>query len=85
MLIKKMLGKSLLGATLGASLLIAVSTPAHADRDDRCRRDIHKAEEKLEKAVRKHGEHSSQAEERRRQLEEVRSRCHWTDHDHDQR
>ena len=78
-----MFGKTMLCAMLGASLLAGVATPARADRDDKCRNDIRKAEQNFEKAVRKHGEHSEQAEQRRRQLEEVRERCHMTDHDHD--
>jgi hypothetical protein len=44
--------------------------------------DIRKAEENLQKAVRTHGEDSKQAEERRRQLEEVRRRCPWEEHEH---
>jgi len=83
MSIRKLFSKAILCAMLGASLLIGVATPAHADRDDKCRRDVHKAEENLEKAVRKHGERSRQAEQRRHQLEEVRERCRMRDRDHD--
>jgi len=85
MSVSKIVGKVMMCAMLGASLLVGMATPAHGDRDDKCRRDIQKAEENLEKAVRKHGEHSRQAEQRRHQLEEVRERCHWRDRDHDQR
>jgi len=88
MSLRKMFGKTMLCAMLGASLLAGVATPARADRDDKCRNDIRKAEQNLEKAVRKYGEHSEQAEQRRRQLEEVRERCkppeREHDHDHDQ-
>jgi hypothetical protein len=80
MTLKQMICRTTLSAMLGASLLAGVATPAHADRDDQCRRDIQKAEQNLDKAIRKHGEHSRQADERRRQLEEVRSRCHWNEH-----
>jgi hypothetical protein len=73
---KKAFGKITLCATLGVAMLAGVPTLAHADRDDRCRRDVEKAEHNLAKEVRKHGEHSRQAEERRRQLEAVRARCH---------
>src|SRR5580700_6283733 len=83
MSLRKMFGKTILCAMLAISLLAGVATPARADRDDKCQRDIHKAEENLEKAVHKHGEHSRQAEDRRRQLEEVRERCRAHDHDHD--
>ena len=83
MSLKKMIAKTILCAMLGIALLAGLATPARADRDDKCSRDIHKAEENLEKAVRKHGEHSRQADERRHQLEEVRERCHMRDHEHD--
>ena len=79
--LKKMFVKMMLCAMLGMSLLAGVATPVRAD--DRCSRDIHKAEENLEKAVRKHGEHSRQAEQRRHELEAVRERCRARDHDHD--
>lgn len=68
--------KAMFCAVLGASLVAGVATPAHADRDDHCHRSVEKAERNLDKAVRKHGEHSSQAEKRRHELEEVRERCH---------
>lgn len=83
MSLTKTFGKMMLCGMLGASLMAGVAMPARADRDDKCNRDIHKAEENLERAVHKHGEHSRQAEERRRQLEEVRERCRAHDHDHD--
>lgn len=61
--------------------LVGSSLPARAE--DRCERDIHKAEDNLRVAIEKHGEHSRQAEKRRRELEEVRHRCNWhEDHDH---
>jgi len=83
MSLRKMFGKTMLRAMLGASLLAGLATPAHAHSDDKCRNDIRKAEENLEKAVRKHGEHSKQAQQRRHQLEETRERCHMHDRDHD--
>ena len=58
--------------------------PARAyDRDDdrRCERRVHKAEENLERAIRRHGEHSRQAERRRHELEEAREHCHHHDGD----
>ena len=63
---------------------MAGTIPARAyDRDDdrKCERRIHKAEENLERAVRRHGEHSRQAEARRHELEEARERCHHHDGD----
>jgi len=68
--------KSIFAASLAVMFFAAGSTPARADREDRCHRDFRHAQENLDKAVRKHGEHSRQAEKRRRELEEVRDRCH---------
>ena len=59
--------------------LIGSSLPAWADdrdeRNDRCQRDIHRAEERLRDAVQRYGEESRQAHKRHEQLEEVRRRC----------
>jgi hypothetical protein len=71
MSLKKICGKTLLCAMLG-TVLLAGAMPARAD----CRHDIQKAEQNLDKAVRKYGEHSRQAEQRRHELEAVRARCH---------
>ncbi len=72
-------------ALLAIAGLVGSSVPVRAE--DKCDRDIHKAEQKLREAVDKHGEHSKQAEKRRHELEEVRRRCgdhhdHDMDHDH---
>jgi len=62
------------------SLFLAGALPVRAlDRDHdghRCERQIRKAENNLQKAIRKHGERSRQAERRRHELEEARERCH---------
>ena len=76
MIKKNRAGQTILGAILGAALLAGSAVPAHAERDESCERDVHRAQQNLDKAIRKHGEHSRQAEDRRRQLEEVRERCH---------
>lgn len=71
-------------AALLVGLLTFGTTPVLAfdrDHDEKCERRIHKAEDALRDAERRHGEHSRQAEQRRRQLEETRERCH-RDHDH---
>ena len=80
--------KNLCIALLFIAGLVASSVPAHADRDDKCERKIHQAEEKLHKAIERHGENSPQAHKRHEQLEEVRRHCgrdrdHDRDHDHD--
>jgi len=72
-----------LAIILAAFFLFGSALPARAlDRDDKCERRVHRAEENLERAIRRHGEHSRQAEQRRHQLEEARERCH-RDHDRD--
>jgi hypothetical protein len=43
---------------------------------DRCERRIRNAEIKLERAIRRHGPHSRQAERQRENLERARARCH---------
>ncbi len=82
-----MKGKSrVLAAILAAVLLFGSAAPARAfDRDDdKCHRRVEQAERNLQKAIRRHGEHSRQAEQRRHQLEEARERCrHDRDRDHD--
>ncbi len=76
-------------ALLVVAGLILSSVPLHADdAHERCERRIHKAEQKLHEAVRRHGEHSRQARQRREQLEDARRKCgydrdHDRDHDHD--
>jgi hypothetical protein len=71
----------ILAAVLAAFFLLAGAAPTQAlDRDDKCERRVQKAEANLQRAIRRHGEHSRQAEQKRRQLEETRERCH---HDHD--
>ena len=74
-----------LTAALCGFLLLGSTAPAQArDRDDKCAQRIHKAEEKLEKEIRRHGEHSRQAEKRRRELENARRGCRG-DRDRDDR
>ena len=74
-------------ATFVVSVFLAGAVPARGldrDRDDRrCEKQIRKAETNLQKAIRKHGERSRQAEARRHQLEEARERCHRGDRDRD--
>jgi len=70
-------------ALLTITGLVASSLPARADeRNERCERRIHQAEEKLRDAIQRHGEDSRQAHKRREQLEEVRRQCP-DHHDHD--
>ena len=70
---------------LAAFLSVGSVVPSQAwDRDDKCEKSIHKAEQNLDKAVRKHGEHSRQAEQKREALERARAKCRGDrDRDHD--
>ena len=66
---------------LTATLMAGSGLPSRAlDRDDRCHRQIEKAEYNLRRAIERHGEHSRQARQRRRELEETRERCHHERH-----
>lgn len=56
-----------------SSLLLVGSVTASAE--NRCEKRIRNAEHNLQQAVARHGEHSRQAEQKRRQLEDAR-RCH---------
>lgn len=57
----------------GVSLLLLGSLSATAQ--ERCQHRIWKAERNLHNAVLRHGEHSRQAEKRRRELEHARASC----------
>jgi hypothetical protein len=66
----------MLVALVGAALAVAGSnlSPA-ADHESDCRRRIHVAEERLQKAIDRHGEHSPEADQRRHELDEVHRDC----------
>ena len=79
--------KTLIAAFVILSFL-GGAVPARAmdrdhDNDRRCEEQIRNAERKLHDAERKHGEHSRQAQSRRRDVENARARCHHGDRDHD--
>jgi len=65
---------NVLMALLFVFLLIGSVAPVQAF--DRCSERIHKAERNLQRAIRRHGLHSVQAEREREKLERVRERCH---------
>ena len=69
--------KGLIAACV-VSLFLAGAVPVQALARDghRCEKQIRKAEDNLQRAIRKHGERSRQAERRRHELEEARERCH---------
>ncbi len=80
-----MIRRSIVIAAVVGILLTGGVVPLQArDRDDHCRQRVQKAEGNLQNAIRKHGEHSRQAEQRRRQLEQARAACRGDQHgDHD--
>ena len=61
---------------LGTAMFVTVPR-SYADDHAKCQRQIEKAESRLDQAIHKHGEHSRQAEERRRDLSAERERC-WS-------
>lgn len=70
------------GATTLAAVALSMSLSAaqaqhYGDRDYRtgCRAQIERAESRLDRAIRRHGRRSSEARERRRELQHVRERC----------
>ena len=55
--------------------------PAYADSPNaKCQREIERREAKLDQAIRKHGERSHQADQRRRDLNAEREHCWNTYH-----
>jgi hypothetical protein len=74
--------KTMISLVLSGCLLGGV-VPLQADRRSDCAKRIRKAEQNLDKEVRKHGEHSRQAEKRRHELEKTRENCRGFDRDHD--
>lgn len=68
--------KARIQIVLLSSLILGSIVPAQAR--DSCDTRVRKAEDSLRKEIRKHGEHSPQAQYRRRQLEEARDSCGYT-------
>jgi hypothetical protein len=72
---------------LGTSMMVAVPA-AYADDHAKCQHEIERREVKLDQAIRKHGERSHQADQRRRDLDAERERCWsryhgwWDGHEH---
>ena len=67
-------------AAFVVALFLAGAVPTQAmdrghDWERKCEQRIRNAESKLQQAIRKHGERSRQAQNRRRELEEARERC----------
>jgi len=72
------LGRSAIAAaTLAVVLMFGAVPRSHADDRAKCQHRIEKSEVKLDKAIRKHGARSRQAETARRELNLEREHC-WT-------
>ena len=54
--------------------------PRYADEHSKCQHAIEKAESNLDHAIHKHGEHSPEADSRRRELNDERQHCWDTYH-----
>jgi hypothetical protein len=70
-----MVTRKLLAIALGAGMLVATAAPAMASSRNNCAHRIQQARINLDKAVRRHGVRSRQANERRRELEHARNSC----------
>ena len=85
--LKRFATSGLITMALGAAMVIS-GPVAFADEHAKCQHKIEKAEAKLDDAVRKHGERSHQADDRRRDLNAERERCWnayhgwWDGHEH---
>jgi hypothetical protein len=70
------LGKTVAAAVMAAALMFFMAVPrAHADDRSHCQHAIEKAESRLDKAIHDNGEHSREAQDRRRDLNAERQRC----------
>lgn len=63
-------------------LLLGAPAPVRADDAHKeCKEEIHKAEKELDKAIKKHGYDSREADFRRHELDEVRDHCRHREHE----
>lgn len=72
-MLHKVLGRIAMAIVLTGCLLMGSAKPAQAFAT--CEQKIRKAERNLEKAIRRYGVHSAEAEKQRDKLETVRARC----------
>jgi hypothetical protein len=83
------LGKIAVAAVMAVAFTCFVAAPvARADDRSHCQHAVEKAEARLDQAIRHNGEHSRQAEDRRRDLNAERQHCYeqyhqwWNGRDH---
>ncbi|MGD0566793.1 MAG: hypothetical protein ABSA78_00195 [Candidatus Sulfotelmatobacter sp.] len=69
--------KTAVAALIAAALMwfVAAAPLAHADDRSHCQHAIEKAEANLDRAIHDHGDHSPQANDRRRDLNAERQKC----------
>jgi len=68
--------KYLLTAGLLAGMLLSVpAAEAQRSRNNKCGQRVRQAEMNLQRAIHKHGPHSRQADQKRRELRNVQQRC----------
>jgi hypothetical protein len=71
-----------------ALTFFVVAPPAQADDRSHCQHAVEKAESRLDHAIAHNGEHSREADDRRRELNAERQRCWdqyhqwWNGHEH---
>ena len=70
-------GMTAVAALVAGALMwfVATAPQAHADNRSKCQHAVEKAEVDLDKAIHDHGDHSPQADDRRRNLNAERQRC----------
>ncbi|MGA8274666.1 MAG: hypothetical protein WB919_24125 [Candidatus Sulfotelmatobacter sp.] len=70
-------GKNVVAALVAWSLLlfVAAAPQAHADDRSKCQHAVEKAEARLDKAIHDNGDHSREADDRRRDLNAERQHC----------
>jgi hypothetical protein len=85
--LQRLVLSAVMTTALGTATLVTVPQ-VYADDHAKCQREIERRESKLDEAIRKHGERSHQADQRRRDLNAERERCWnayhgwWNGHDH---
>jgi|SRR5580658_5328033 hypothetical protein len=69
--------KTAVAALIATALVwfVAAAPQAHADDRSHCQHAIEKAEANLDRAIHDHGDHSPQADDRRRDLNAERQKC----------
>jgi hypothetical protein len=72
----RQIGRMAASGLVALALLFVVYTPqARADDREHCKHAVEKAESRLDNAIAHNGEHSREAEDRRRDLNAERERC----------